>query len=184
MRSCLPLVFASVFASCSGAATPPPVYPSPEPVTVQAPQDQIWQAAIDLATEMNFPITTIDAQSGYLRTDIARIPEPLLGEWWDCSYRPPEESGGAMPAWEREMLERNAAEKPKEARNAGLAPLGQISLAFIGRADGTQLRVIVSNLHLPRPGRTAGDECQSKGVFEKTFASLVAERWRELYRPQ
>lgn len=183
MRFSSAAAVASLVFGCS-ATTPPPVYPSPEPTIVQAPQDQIWQAAIDLATEMKFPITTIDAQSGYLRTDIARIPEPRLGEWWDCSYRATQESRGAMPAWEREMLERDAEERPKEGRGAGLAPVGQISIAFIERTDGTQLRVMISNLHLPRPGGTAGDECQSKGVFEKTFASLVIGRWRELYLPQ
>lgn len=173
------LVAALAVVGC-GQAAAPVVYPSPEPLTVEAPQAEVWRAAIDVATEMKLPISTIDAGSGYLRTDPAYLPEPALGAWWDCDLGPPEWTAGGMPVWEREMLGRDSPGNDDADEKPGLAPLGTIAMAFLERSGTTQLRLLVSDVTY-RPG---GRECRSKGVFEGYFLSVVVERWRSLYHPQ
>jgi hypothetical protein len=162
-----------------GQAVPPADYPAPEPLWVDAPQAELWRAAIDLATEMQLPISTIDAGSGYLRTDRAPLPEPARGDWWDCRQRLRSSGEGDMPDWERQMLGRTPSAEDTSRVLPGLAPSGGIAVALVERSGRTQLRVIVTELAL---GSGGGEACRSKGAFEPHFLSAVVDRWRSLYR--
>lgn len=78
-----------VAAACLSAPQLAPV--TRTPLDVAASFERTWQAAVDMFTEQNIPIRTIDRASGLIATDGLNVPVNARStSWADCGR-----SGGA-----------------------------------------------------------------------------------------
>jgi hypothetical protein len=81
--SALPILMVS-FAACSSWHPPTPAAPRTG-TPVQASYGRVWEAAIDELADRNAPITQLYRESGYMNTDMVRVPATVrdtLAECW------------------------------------------------------------------------------------------------------
>ncbi len=137
----------------SGCANIPPTsYPPPAPVTINDSVAGVWPAIIDVITERQLPIQTVDRASGLVQTEIIRS---HAIEWWDCG--------------------RYGQTRASIAENEGVYVVLTISAVPRGGTQ-TQLRVGAD----PRVSTASGAPCNSRGQYEREFIDQVVARWREL----
>src|SRR5688572_25508871 len=80
-RSVLTLGLAGV-AACG--PYPPKLYPTPQPVPIQASFDDTWNAVIDRFAETLIPIATIEKASGLIVTDAFNFGRTIATDVADC----------------------------------------------------------------------------------------------------
>lgn len=76
MRTLLACCLA-LFLGCASAPTAHDFDPS---LTLESPEDEVWDAAIDAMGELNLSINEMERTSGFIATDWAQAPE----EYMDC----------------------------------------------------------------------------------------------------
>jgi len=130
------------------------VYPAPEPVVIPTTPDSVWPAVVDVVTENQLSIETIDRASGLLQTSVMRT---RGAELWDCG---------------KEKRPRNLTESDTVALADAWLDV-RITVSAVPRSGETLLRVSAN----PDVGYR---QCKSKGVWETQFAQKILGRWREL----
>jgi hypothetical protein len=181
MRFAATIVLVTLTACGSQPRRPPQAYPEPAPVRSDLAAGTLWSAAVDVATQARLPLGTFARESGYLAADRAPLPEPAVGEWWDCGDLP---RGHAVPVW-RWFDERDSLPPDSTMLAPGVVS-GVVAIAIVplGRQGATShVRVTVSALEV-RPSTGAWPQpCTSKGGFETMLAERIVARARELRAP-
>jgi hypothetical protein len=134
---------------------PPRSYPQPEPMTIADSVGAVWSAIIDVITERQLPIKTVDRASGVVQTEIAGS---MSGEWWDCGRR-------SVTGGEEESI----------AEVEGVYVVLTVSAVPRGITQ-TQVRIAAD----ARISQQTGAPCSSRGIYEPGFLDHVVARWKEL----
>jgi hypothetical protein len=145
MKRMLALVF-GLFAGC---VTPPSTAPTPRTaMSVNAPFAKTWNAVIDVFSDRNIPIRTIDRTSGLIATDKLSVPAQQGVKWADCG------------------------------KNNGEAVPPQLAVYnVLVRGDSTQSTVKVTvawtSVVTPMGGNAQGVDCVTHGVWESDLENTV-----------
>ncbi|HWP38236.1 MAG TPA: hypothetical protein VNL18_11855 [Gemmatimonadales bacterium] len=114
---------------------------------------------VDVVTEHQLAIQTIDRASGILQTSTMRS---RGSHYWDCGTQRIQDPDAAQLG---------------QMKTVAIADLGivvRLTISAVARAGGSTLVRVSAN-----PDR-AYERCVSKGVFEAEFARQIETRWREL----
>ena len=144
------ILFSFLLGAC--ANIPPTGYPPPAPVTISDSVAAVWPAIIDVITERQLPIQTVDRSSGLVQTELLRS---YSADWWDCG--------------------KHGATRQPIAEREGVYAVLTISAVPRGGTQ-TQLRIGAD----PRVSTATGAPCTSRGLYEREFIDHVVQRWREL----
>lgn len=156
MKAFTVLAWFITLSTLACAPIPPAEYPAPQPMIVPAPVASVWPAVIDVITERQLSIKTVDRASGFVQTEIL---QSKSSEWWDCGKRETITSDVYVDI----------------ASTEGVYAIITISAVPRGR-DSTQVRVAAD----PRVANYSGAPCNSKGVFELELTRQIRERWGSL----
>jgi hypothetical protein len=63
---------------------PPPTLPPVQPVGISAPFSKTWDAVIDILSEQNIPVKTIDRSSGFAAAELATVDSDTMNHLADC----------------------------------------------------------------------------------------------------
>lgn len=152
------LLLAGLAFACS-SYRPAATYPAPEPIVIPVTPDSVWPAVVDVVTERQLAIQTIDRASGFLQTSTMRS---RGSQYWDCGTQRMQDPDAAALG---------------QMRTVALADQGvvvSLTISAVPRAGGTTLLRVTAN-----PDR-AYERCVSKGVLEAEFSQQIQARWRQL----
>lgn len=153
--ACMPLI---LLGGCSVTYVPPEVSPTPRVGTeVAASFGKTWDAVIDVFSERNIGIKTLDRSSGLVVAETSRVPRENEKEWADC---------GTIPGAHPKSL----------AAAALVAKTAQYNILVRGDSTRATVKATVQfkNPDLVMWAKT--DECQSRGVWEKAAEEQISAR--------
>lgn len=139
------------FGLLAGCVTPPTTAPTPRTaVSVNAPFAKTWDAVIDVFSDRNIPIRTIDRASGLIATDDLSVGSEGT-EWADCG-------------------------KNNEAPIAPL--LATYNVLVRGDSTRSTVKVTVKWGSTTRllGGRPIGVDCVTRGVWETDLETTIRAR--------
>lgn len=140
---------ALLLALLVGCATPPKVYEFDKSWVVESEFDEIWSATVELFAERNWPISTLEKDSGIIVTDWVSV--GMEGEYADCGQP-------GLAVVRRREVKFNV---------------------FIRKGDQIALTVNTSFRELRRfDYQSFYSECNSTGALEAEVHQLVLQRVR------
>jgi len=143
--------------ACSSNYAPPSVYPAPRPLTLPDSVGAVWPALVDVVTEWQLPLKTVDRASGLLQTELARSYDEAL---WDCGSHQAVVGGNYQ---RRPVLQTEGA-------------YVVLTISAVPRGPETQLRVSAD----PRVSSVSGRPCASRGTYERDLLEAIRQRWQDL----
>jgi hypothetical protein len=66
------------------ACTPPPSLPPVQPAGVASGFERTWNAVIDVLSEDNIPVKTLDKASGYVMAELSDVDSDTMNKFADC----------------------------------------------------------------------------------------------------
>jgi hypothetical protein len=151
MKHSIAILAATAMLGCAPTKTEPVVI---VPAPVAAGFNQTWNSVIDILSEQNIPVKTLDKSSGYLMAEVTGVSMTDEEKYADCG---------------NSFL--NAM-----AQQGGGEMISRYNILVRGDSAASTVKVTAAFVSAGASSGSSAKTCTSKGIFEKQFQSDVKVR--------